>query len=329
MKKGAVVYIGGPGYSYEHFEPMIDNVSNHFEEIYAGLDIKTPDGKQVEIEFQIELCTPETISATARRVDKEKAKYEVRMTAGLSYHIWLATRVLETDYQVIPWVNKCKIKEKKFRKDGRKALLANYAYYLASYLIILHEISHVVLGHCDFIKDELGMDNLDEFENERNKFPPKVIRIRKAFEAEADRQASEFMSAIFDVSLGESRLGQHITFPSRKHAFEFYTYVITIVCSLLQGLAGRNPNGIHPLPNERQYIMASSISQYLKLYHPSELFISDRIAVIMLEAAKKLGLMDGEDASKVAQSSFSLMFVDDVVRETGIRKYQHIVKKKV
>lgn len=325
MPKNPILYIGGPGYSYENFAPMIDQVSDHFDEILKLLKINSPDGKQVQIKLFVEVATPETIRAYAVRVSKNPNVYEIRMTAGLSYHLWLASRALASDVQYLNWINKIKILDPKQKKRGRKELLADYAYYLASYLILLHEISHVVLGHCDYVQDEMGFSALDEFEDEKKVLTDKEIRIRRAFEAEADRQAGEFLTGFFESSLGDRGLGTHIQFPSRKHVYEFYTYGVTLVFVLLQQLTQRK-GAIHPKPNERQYIVVSALSKYFEKYKPEQLrLIHDHAVLTMIKAAKKTGLIEGSDPIKVMQNAISLAFVDDVVKETNIREYQLIL----
>src|SRR5699024_9571531 len=127
--------------------------------------------------------------AYAKRTNRDDRSYEVRMTAGLSYHVWLASRVFAMDYDFFPWLKKCKIVDPSFRKLGRKGIVADFAYYISNYYILLHEISHVVLGHCDFIHDEMGLDVLDEFNSNDKCFSVDEVRVRRAFEAEADRQA--------------------------------------------------------------------------------------------------------------------------------------------
>lgn len=325
MSKNPILYIGGPGYSYENFAPMIDQISNHFDKILTTLKIKTPDGKQVQIKLFVEVATPERVRAYAVRVSKNPNVYEIRMTAGLSYNLWLASRALASDATYLSWIKKIKILDSKQRKFGRKELLADYAYYLASYLILLHEISHVVLGHCDYVQDEMGFSALDEFEDEKKVLTDKEIRIRRAFEAEADRQAGEFLTGFFESSLGERGLGMHIQFPSRKHVYEFYTYAVTLVFVLLQQLTQRK-GVVHPKPNERQYIVISALSKYFEKYKPEQLsLINDHAVLTMINAARKTGLIDGDDPIKVVQNAISLAFVDDVVKETKIREYQLIL----
>lgn len=325
MKK-PIIYIGGPGYSYEHFEPLISQIGSHFDEILNTLKTSRPDGKTTHIELFVEASgDPDIVSAKAKRVSEDPPTYEIRMTTGLSYHIWLASRALASEYDFLPWVKQLKITDKKQRKIGRKELLADFAYFIGSYYILLHEISHVLLGHCDYILDEMGLNTLDEFNEKSHKLTPEVIRIRKAFEAEADRQAGEFLSGFFESALGKNGLGIHLTFPSRKHVYEFYVYAVTLVFVLLQQLTQRSGE-IHPKPNERQYIVLSSATKYLKINFPEQHdMLMEHISIKAMEAGSKTGLLGSIDAIEVAKNALALGFVDDVVKETGIRQHQHKV----
>jgi len=214
----------------------------------------------------------------------------------------------------------------RYKGIGKKEVLADFAYFLSSYLILLHELSHVVLGHCDYVQDELGFESLDEFGQDEKELSESEIRIRKAFEAEADRQAGEFLLAFLESTLGSQGLGQHIRFPSRKHVYEFYTYAITLVCVLLQQLTNRKGN-IHPKPNERQYIILSGIQKYFNNYQPDQFnMIHNHVTLKMIEAAKNTGLIEGSDPKDLMKTALSLSFVDDVVKETKIKDYQLSVK---
>lgn len=324
--KKPIIYIGGPGYSYEHFEPLVSQIGAHFDAILRTLKATRPDGKTTHIELFVEASgDPDAVSAKAKRVCEEPAVYEIRMTTGLSYHVWLASRALAGEYDFLPWFKQLKINDKSQRKIGRKELLADFAYFIGSYYILLHEISHVLLGHCDYVIDEMGFDTLDEFEEKSQGLSPDEIRIKKAFEAEADRQAGEFLSGFFESSLGRNGLGVHLTFPSRKHVYEFYVYAITLVFVLLQQLTQRKGE-IHPKPNERQYIVLSSLTKYLEMNSPEQHdMLMQHVTMKAIEAGDKTGLIGSFDVLEVAKNALGLGFVDDVVKETGIRRYQHIV----
>jgi len=120
MRKKPVFYISGPGYSYEHFAPLIDQISEDFTEILKKLKITTRDKKPVEIKLFIETTTPDKVRAFAVRISKNPRVYEVRMTAGLSYNLWLASRVFESDMKTLNWIKKLRLliqnKEKLVKK---------------------------------------------------------------------------------------------------------------------------------------------------------------------------------------------------------------------
>jgi hypothetical protein len=249
------------------------------------------------------------------------------MTAGLSYQIWLISRAFLSGANYLPWIKNIKLEDKVHKKSGRKSMIADYAFYLSSYFILLHEISHVVLGHCDFVKDEMGFDALNEYEDEikKEEIPEYDIKIRHAFEVEADRQAGEFLVGFFEESLGKGGLGKKIKFPSKKHAYEFYTYTITLICVLIQQLGLRRGN-IHPKPNVRQYIILSSVKEYFdKVGFPDHKVITDNIVLKMLEAAKKTGLLDAESPKQMIFNAILLGEVDDIKKDINIKDYQFTV----
>lgn len=321
--KNPILYISGPGYSYDYFEPKLSQINDHFNSIIKGMNFKNREGKTISINLTLEATNHDDIAANAIRIDKTNARYEVKMTAGLSYHLWLASRFITADYEYFSWTNKCSIIHKELQNTNIKELLADFTYYLASYYILLHEISHIFLGHCDYIQDKLHINSLNEFETNSTPMSNKDQKIRIALEAEADRQAGEFLSAIFDHSLGESGLGTYYTFPSREAAYEFYVYSITSVFTLLQQLTLRQDR-IHPLPNERQQIVVMAMEKYLKKYNIKD---GEKLkalsSIYMMKAGEKLGLIDASEFSTVINTSFGLAWIDDIIKEIGIRSFQH------
>lgn len=319
-----IFFIQPQGYKYENFEPLFTQIEEHFNRILSFLRISTPLGKQTSIKLIVDVFNPEKISAYAKRVTKDPAIYEIKINAGLSYYLWTASRAFAIpEYDLLPWVEECTINNERLRQSSQKEVLADYAFFLISYYVILHEISHVVLGHLDYLNDEMNLNYLSEFQDEKKEYCSKEIKIRKAFEAEADRQAGELLIAFFEDSLGINGLGGYLLFPSRVHAYEFYVYAITAVFRILQDLTQRE-GIIHPKPNERMYTLIASLSKYFSQNLPDE---HDRIYVhavkSCLEAGKKFLVIDSFDPLTVALNAHNLAFVDDVVREINIRSYQH------
>ncbi len=322
-----ILYINGPGYSFHNFEPLIAQIEEHFESILKEINFSSPSGEKVSISLELDVFNPEKVAAVARR-SNTPFSYEVHMSAGLSYQVWLASRALESEVNYISWKNEIAITDIDHTGKDIGLILADFAYFLGSYYIILHEISHIVLGHCDYAQDHMQVGELNEFSDETCKLTSDQIRIRKAFEAEADRQAGEFLCAFFDLALGESGLGEHIKFPSRERAYEFYVYSISLIFVLLQQLTQRKET-IHPKPDERQYIVLSSITKYFEIHHPKQHDkIMEKVTLSSLEAGKKLGLIGADDITNKVKTAIELSFVDDVVKETNIRKYQLRLTKK-
>lgn len=224
-------------------------------------------------------------------------------------------------------MKKIKLTKKELRKYGRKKLLADFAYHLSSYCILLHEISHIVLGHTDYIRDSLKIEMLDEFGTDKNELSLEQLEILFAFEAEADRQAGEFLTGFFEHALGDSGLGDELTFPNLRCAYEFYIYVLTSICVLIQQLTNRK-KGVHPLPNERQYILQSSVASYLSIHKPKIANpINTHIAFSAMNAAKKMGLVDGWEVQTVVSNAIKFQEIDEVINKNNIREFQHSVKR--
>lgn len=304
-----------PDYNNHEFNPLITQIETHLNRILSNLTISTPSGKSTVIKLNIDNSKSEKISAYAKRKSKEPGNYEVIINAGMSHYLRGYSSVFAfEELNLLSWTEQCKINDERIKKLGKKEILAGYAFFLGSYFILLHEISHIVLGHLDYLIDEIDKESRNSPEN---------IKIKKAFEAEADRQAGELLLFFFENSLGKNGLGGDLSFPSRLHVYEFYVYAITTVFRMLQDLSQKE-GGVHPKPNERLYTLIASLSKYFNQNLPDQ---HDRIYIhavkSCLEAGKKLQLIDSYAPWTVIQNAHNLAFVDRVVKETNLRRYQH------
>jgi hypothetical protein len=99
-----IIYIGGPGYDakfYDVFEPMLSAVSIHFDDIVSKLPLVSRDGSPVRVDLKVRADNPDVIRAYAKVVTPKEA-YEIGLSAGLAYHIWLASRFVLADFPPHP-----------------------------------------------------------------------------------------------------------------------------------------------------------------------------------------------------------------------------------
>lgn len=246
------------------------------------------------------------------------------MPAGISYRLWGTSRVFASDYLLLPWVEYCRVSDELNKELNIKEVLANYAYFISSYYVILHEISHVVLGHSDFLVDAEAK-YLSKFQDKEERAFQRA-RLRKAYEAEADRQAGELLLCFFENSLGIGQTGGYLIFPSRLYAYEFYVYAIASIFRTLQDL---NPEetACYPSNSERLYILIASLDKYFERNFPEERdeFYFHAVKTCF-EAGKKLTILNSYNPLIIMKNAHNLSFVDDVIREANLRKYQHRVE---
>lgn len=313
-----------PKYNWNNFDLLFSQIEQQFNLILNHLRITTSSDEPTEIKLKLDIFNPEIISAYAKRLSKHPAVYEVTINAGLSYYLWTASMTFAIpEYNIIPWLEKCSIENDNLKQVDKKKILADYAFIISIYYVLLHEIAHIVLGHVDYLNDEMMLNYLNEFQDEKPNYSSQEIKIRKAFEAEADRQAGEWLVAFFEYTLGKEGLGYALKFPSRKHAYEFYVYAITAVFRVLQDLTQRK-GIIHPKPNERLYILIGALSKYFKQNTPDEHDVIYLHAVqSCMEAGKKFMLIEAYELLDIINNAMNLAFVDKVIEEINIRSYQH------
>lgn len=314
------LFIIQPPNGFESFDPGFMEIKKHLDIILSHLKISNYYGESISIKYKF--IMEDIYIANAQRIDK--TTYKVSISDGLAryFHVSSSTFLFD-EIALLPWIDQCKINndilkdvEQEFSK---RELIAKYAYDIMIYCVILHEISHIILGHLDYLNDQMKLNYLSEFQDERNNYSTNEIKIRKALEAEADRQAAELSLIFFSNSLGS-----YLTFPSRLHAYEFYIYTITSLFRVLQDITQRK-GLIHPKPNERLCnIFLGSLSKFLSQNFPEE---HDEIYLHSVKscarASKKFTLVDSWDYLTIAQNAMNLAFVDDVIKEINIRHYQH------
>jgi hypothetical protein len=319
----------------EYFAQWIDPIRDLFKEVMSKLLVtKASTSQTVSINLNIDLVNQTKVSAYAKRSKEDKNAYDIRLNAGLSSRFWTASRRFTIDaspFQTISWIEECIIDKRIAQEVNKKEILAQYSFYISIVYVLFHEISHVVLGHLDYLNDAMNLqcEYLSEFQDEKIDYSPEEVKIRKAFEADADRQAGKFTVGFFEkYLLGESGLGTGITFPSRKHAYEFYIYTMVNVFVLLQDLTEKQ-SIVHPSPHIRLYILQASLSKYFKQHIPNE---HDEIysctLASCLKAGEKLFLADSSDPMKIIQGMQSLSFIDRLLDEINISHYSHNVTEK-
>lgn len=316
-----IIYIGGPGYDpafYQVFEPMLSSVSEHFESIISRLPLVTAAGTQFTVDLQVRADNPEEIYAYAQAIAPQR-EYRIALSAGLAYHIWLASRFVLADFPFFRWLDKVRLSGA-FRGMGKKEALSHFSFFICSYSVLLHELAHIVLGHCDYMHSTSRLP-VSEFDATSRVLTEHELSVSRALEADADRQAGEWLMVFFESSLGDNGRGQGVEFPSRVAVYEFYTYAVTSLFVVLQQLTEGKAQK-HPTPNQRQYAALIGVDLYFSKFgvqHRKLLFA--KVQEYMWRASALLGLRGNEDRFKLAETAVSMVFVDSVLNGIEIRRY--------
>ena len=132
-------------------------------------------------------------------------------------------------FQKIP---NCPIRKRS--ADVLTDIALNYIYY--------HEVSHLVYCHTDYFKNQLGIDELWEYPVDDSEHPKSEIK--KSFELEADRYASEYTLSWIKMMDDNSRLADFENY----NPFFIWVTVIECVFKILEpkGTYEENDKGSHP-----------------------------------------------------------------------------------
>lgn len=304
----------------QHLNGLINQINEQFNSVLATLNISTPAGHPVCIHLHIETDTPEEFYAEVKPLPKAQATYEIKVSNGLSRHLWMAaSKELTPEPNCLSWIELCEIQNKRLIELSKKEILVAFAYYISICCVILHEVSHITLGHCDY-----GSAYLDTLQNQEKQLSSEKINIiRKSFEAEADRQAGQWLLGIFEHSLTKNGVWHYLLFPSKFEAYEFFIYAVIVLFKVIQDLSLRDAP-TYPNPNERLYIILGSLSKYFKQNFPDE---HDNIYIhavtSCLKIGRKLNLIDSYELETVKENALNLAFVDNMVQELNLSNYQH------
>ncbi len=152
-----IFVIQPPEYNWDYFGLLCDQIEHHFKRILKHLKIYTSENYSVEIKLNVNVSMPEIIRAYAERISTDPYIYEIILYPGLSYRLWTVSRTFSIpEYDILPWINECQINDESLKNNSVKDILSNYAFFIGCYYILLHEISHIVLGHIDYLKDRMN-----------------------------------------------------------------------------------------------------------------------------------------------------------------------------
>ena len=313
MNRESFSFVDPSDLSPEAFIPLLSNVRSRFRKIFGGMRIYTPSGKQVKIEIKFQKSDLKNLSGNVDRISKDPAVYRITYNTALLYHLLVASqRIIDSHHnKLLIYSGECNFNNREVEVLRAKTLKA--ALWLSIDFVILHEFSHVFLGHIDYSYDE-------------EQFTSDEISIRKVFEADADRHAGKLLIAFFDLSLNTSNLQSDLLFSSRLSAYGFYTYLITSMFGVFQDL-DKQGDDTHPRSNERMYIVIDRLLRYCKEHYPLEHdSICFHVLASTLLASKEFAVTDAIDFSKMVEHINNLKFFDEMIENTKIRRYEHKIE---
>ncbi len=181
-KDSKKLFIIQPPGDVQYFDPGFMEIKKNLNKILSYLKITNPYGKSTSIKYKF--LMEEQYIANARKEKKDTATYEITMSDGFARYFWItSSSFLFDEINLLPWIDECKINNELFKskeqKLSKKEMIAKYAYDIISYCVILHEFSHIILGHLDYLNDVMRLNCLSEFQEEKRDYSLEEIKIRK------------------------------------------------------------------------------------------------------------------------------------------------------
>lgn len=316
-----IIYMSLDGYDRKRFLPELTNVQGNADRIVQALKISSPTAAECRVKCSVNHETPDTVNATAARLSA--GQYEIAVETGLVVHAWAYSRLLERfPAELLSWADEARVAPAEVPKGmTTPTLLAEYAFYIMCQFVFYHELAHVVLGHLDYLSHKISLSVIREI-------PASVemdLSDLRAIEADADRQALLWSAAEYESTLGRDGLGIGLRFPTQEAAWDYFGFVVTLLCILFQNANATGTVRSHPDANERSFVMYGFIDEYLERSGKS---LDQRARFFRtacqsrVEYARKLGLVGGWSLEGNLQACAFMSGVGRALDRMGVRKFQ-------
>ena len=191
------------------------------------------------------------------KVTKREDLYLIEIYVGLIERLYMfAEKVITEHLEMFFGDRKLYETQKYFFKDFLFMTWINF--------IILHEWSHILCGHLDYLKIKginiIEANNTvfweDDYTNNENNIEFDNLELKRIFELEADSKASTFILAYFIEKL--SQYNNILRIDSLNEIWKHYYYILSFLFNFLDDLRDKSKAEIystHPTPLKRLVTM--------------------------------------------------------------------------
>lgn len=279
-----------------------------------------PTGEQVAVSIDLdEFAYDKEIFSQARASRISKNQYHIEIGVGLITQLATIARGIAANKYSLRGHKKTKIIHADLRKHGREKALADFVFHYMLTFVFWHEAAHVFLGHLDWINQKNGLCMIEEFGYKP--MPNNIYTHLQTLEADADRQASVWTSAMIDQITNSNPF---LRYSSRIDLFYDIGYIYGSLFGFLDSVDKDVPEESrkHPKPDIRLGVVLAFVDDYLKKYYPD----SAKILHQQVMSGGIDGLMQIYHSNKKGINPFAMFYFmhENGMRldEMGVRKLQ-------
>lgn len=299
-----------PIYDEADIQKLLLNVKSHAEKIVSLLNISNNSGRSVSIMLST-LESEKGVCTNVNREQRDPPIYNITLDTGLIRHLLIAAEsIVDTpNHKVTFNVGKSTVNNGELKRNSEQAISS--AFWLSANFVILHEFAHVYLGHLDYLYDDM-------------KFDLNTTKNTLSCEADADRQACQWLTEFFSVSIAKNLFYERLYFSSKAYAYEFYFYVFA---SFFKDLSEEDDD-THPKSYQRLLTVFSGLLMYLEKNAGAEY---DQLALHLMIAFFNVDRpfypKNYQDyLTKLIKDLPEFMSFDRYIAETEISKYRGKIK---
>lgn len=291
--------------------------------LLAGLVLHQPDGERVTVMLELdEFAFGRKAFKQAQAAPLGKSKYKISIGVGLIIQLSVIARSIAADETQLRGRTKSRLLQKDVRGDGREKALADFVFHFMVTFIVWHEVSHILLGHIDWLQHSTGLGIINEFSVEP--MPDNEFTRRQTLEADADRQAAIFTASTID-NAAEKNL--YLRYMSRTDLFYDIGYIHGALFGFLDAIDGRPAENrrLHPKADIRLGVALGFVLDYLnKIYPQSARLLHQQVIAGGLTALSRILHQEKQGLDPCAIYAF-MSQNGKRMEHMDIRRFQHKV----
>lgn len=262
-KSGKIVYanISLKGLTLEIATRRKDEAMQTIRKVLNGLILHHPKGEKVFVEVELDdFALGKPIFKQASAAPVSPGRYKISIGVGLITQLSVIARAIAADRNELRGRTKTQLLRKDVRNTGREDALADFVFHFMLCFVLWHEVSHVALGHLDWLQQKTGLNIINEFGYEP--MPDNIFTQLQSLEADADRQAALWTASMIDHA---AQTNPFLRYTSRADLFYDVGYIYGALFGFLDSVDSRPDvsKRKHPKANIRLAVALAFVENYL------------------------------------------------------------------